>query len=176
MCLLRTLVSANGTSRTVNFNFQLPALGQFRPHPKIIALNVSTSMQRDITPFIDLPPDILDTLSLSFVCGMVPTKSGSCGSSYSQTCKQLQLTADEHHVWLCQAKRLQIPIECGVTLSKVELKDRVISRAGVDVRWVKGRPWYLKRRLFHSEKRLTSAHYLPGGKFVVLLYATRSID
>jgi hypothetical protein len=94
----------------------------------------------------------------------------------SQTCKRLRLTTDEHQIWLCQARRLQIPIENGATPSKTELKDWAVSRSKVDVCWVKGRPGYLKLHSFRLRMSFISSHYLPGGNFVVLLYVTGCIE
>jgi len=58
----------------------------------------------------------------------------------------------------------------------VELKDLVISRAKVDACWIRGRPGYLMLHEFDLDVAFVSSHYLPGGKFVVLLYETGSID
>ena len=143
-------------------------------------------MQRDTKLFIDLPPDILiqvfsecdvfDVLSLSSVRGWHCRNLPRVSHRLSQTCKRLRLTANEYQIWSRQAKRLQIPIEHGVIPSRTELKDSVISRAKVDVCWVKGRSDYLKPHSFRPGMAFLSSHYLPGGKFVVLLYATGSID
>lgn len=87
----------------------------------------------------------------------------------------MQLVADEHHVWLHQAIRLQIPIPLGTAPSKAELKDWVISRVRVDVCWIKRRPGNLELHSFKTDTEFSGAHVLPGGEFVVLLYETGDI-
>ena len=94
----------------------------------------------------------------------------------SQTCKHLQSVADEHQVWLCQAIRLHIPIPVGTAPSKAELKDWVISRARVDFCWIKSRPGMLELHSFGTGSEFVGAHFIPGGKFVVLLYATGDVS
>jgi hypothetical protein len=95
---------------------------------------------------------------------------------HTQTCKQLQHVADEHQVWLCQVRHLQIPIPPGTAPSKAELKDWVISRTKVDVCWVKTRPADLTTHSFETEDEFVDAHLIPGGEFVVLYYATGDIS
>jgi len=99
-----------------------------------------------------------------------------CLTVSSQTCKRLRQATEEHQTWLCQAKRLQIPIPNGPNPSKAELKDLVISRARVDTCWIKRRSGYLRPRELTANAPLISSHYLPGGNFVVLLYESGSID
>ena len=94
----------------------------------------------------------------------------------SQTCKQLQRTADEHQVWLHQAKCLEIPIPPGTTPSKADLKDWVISRTRVDVCWTKRRPGDLVLHSFETDAEFVDAHFIPGGEFVVLLYRNGDIS
>jgi len=77
---------------------------------------------------------------------------------------------------LRQAKRLRIPISNDPTPSKAELKDLVISRAKVDTYWIKGRSGYLRIHEFIPDSHLFSSHYISGGKFVVLLYESGSIE
>ena len=94
----------------------------------------------------------------------------------SQTCKQLQLVADEHQVWLRQATHLQIPIPPGATPSKAELKDLVLSRARVDVCWIKCRPGNLELRSFKTDSEFVGAYIIPGGEFIVLLYGPGDVS
>jgi hypothetical protein len=84
--------------------------------------------------------------------------------------------ADEHQVWLHQARRLQIPIPPGTTPSKAELKDWVISRTRVDVCWVKSRPADLTTHSFETEDEFVDAHLIPGGEHVVLYYEIGDIS
>lgn len=92
-----------------------------------------------------------------------------------QACKQLQSVVDEHQVWLRQATRLQIPIPPGTAPSKAELKDWVISRARVEVCWIKRRPGNLELHSFETDNDFVGAYIIPGGEFVVLLYETGDI-
>jgi hypothetical protein len=94
----------------------------------------------------------------------------------SQTCKQLRHVADEHRVWLYQARRLQIPIPPGTTPSKAELRDSVISRTRVDVCWVKRHPGDLTTHSFETAEFFVDAHLIPGGEFVVLYYMRGDIS
>lgn len=102
-------------------------------------------------------------------------------SYVSQTCTRLQKAADEHQVWLHQARLLQFPIPPGTTPSKRELKDWVVSRAKADVRWVESLSGgdgvdLVVYRFDFDEDPLVSAHYLPGGDFLVLLHMSGSIQ
>ena len=92
-----------------------------------------------------------------------------------QTCKHLQQTTDEYQVWLDQARYLEILIPPGATPSKAELKDRVISRARVNVCWTKPRPGELSLHLFETHAKFVDAHFIPGGEFVVILYRNGDI-
>ena len=83
---------------------------------------------------------------------------------------------DEHQVWLHQAIRLHVPIPVGTTPSKAELKDWVISRARVDFCWIKSRPGMLELHSFGTGSEFVGAHFIPGGEFVVLLYATGDVS
>ena len=93
----------------------------------------------------------------------------------SQACKRLRQIMDEHQVWLDQARRLQIPIPPGIAPSKAELKDWVISRARVDVCWIKRRPGDLVLHSFKTAAAFVNAHIIPGGEFVVLVYGSGDI-
>ena len=88
----------------------------------------------------------------------------------SQTCKQLQRAADEHQVWLHQARRLEIPVPPGMTPPKAELKDWVISRTRVDVCWIKRRPGDLVLYSFETDTEFVDSYLIPGGEFVAFLY------
>ena len=83
--------------------------------------------------------------------------------------------ADAHQVWLHQVRRLQIPIPSGTTPSKAELKDWAISRTRVDVCWTKRHPGNLVVHSFETEGNFVDAHLIPGGDFVVLLFANGDI-
>ena len=95
----------------------------------------------------------------------------------------------EHQTWLNQATRLQIPIPADVVPLTAELKNWVISWVRSDERWVKSwdddddfsptihcfnvRPGDLDEE---EPIRLVMANLIPGGKFMVLLYADGQID
>ena len=83
--------------------------------------------------------------------------------------------ADEHQVWLHQAKRLEIPIPPGPAPSKAELKGWVISRTRVDVCWIKRRPGDLVLHEFETDTEFLDSHLIPGGEFVVFLYRNGDI-
>ena len=93
----------------------------------------------------------------------------------AQTCKHLQMVADEHQVWLRQAIRLRIPIPLGTTPPKAELKDWVISCTRADVCWIKRCPGDLELHSFEKDGVFVGAHFIPGGDFVVILYATGDV-
>ena len=78
--------------------------------------------------------------------------------------------ADEHQVWLQQARHLEIPIPPGPTPSMAKLRDWVISRTRVDVCWIKRRPGDLVLHSFETETEFVDAHLIPGGEFVAILY------
>ena len=88
----------------------------------------------------------------------------------SQTCKQLQRTADEHQIWLHQARRLEVPIPPGTTPSKTELRHWVISRTRVDFCWIKRCPADLVLCSFELDVEFLDANFIPGGEFIVILY------
>ena len=83
--------------------------------------------------------------------------------------------ADEHQVWLHQLRHLQIPIPPGMTPSKAELKDWVVSRTRVDFCWTKRRPGDLVLHSFETGTDFVDAHLIPGGEFIVILYANGDV-
>ena len=78
--------------------------------------------------------------------------------------------ADEHQIWLHQARRLEIPIPPGTTPSKAELRHWVISRIRVDFYWIKRRPADLVLCSFELDVEFLDANFIPGGEFIVILY------
>jgi hypothetical protein len=145
-------------------------------------------MDETAKPITDLPSDILlhifDECDVLDILNLSSVRGRSCPYLWPsifnfviyQTCKQLQQAADEHQVWLRQARRLHIPIPPGTTPSKAELRDWVISRTRVDVCWVESRPADLTTHLFKPEGEFLDAHLIPGGEFVVLHYATGDVS
>lgn len=62
-------------------------------------------------------------------------------------------------------------------MSKTELKDLVISRAKLDAIWVTGRgSWHLEPHESSLGAGSVSSYFLPGGKFVVLLYKSGALS
>lgn len=104
-----------------------------------------------------------------------------------QTCKMLNEASGEHQTWLNQAKRLQIPISTGVVPSTAELKDLAVSWLRSDKLWVKPRDdgderllglHCFRMGLFDDDEpvRFVMANFIPGGRFVVVLYPDGNID
>ena len=105
----------------------------------------------------------------------------------------------EHQTWLNQVTRLQIPIPAGVVPSTAELKNWVVSWVRSEELWVKSRDDGDDRSLnlhrFDARRddpdeedsdeedsdeeepvRFVMANFVPGGKFVVVLYDDGQID
>lgn len=104
-----------------------------------------------------------------------------------QTCRMLNEASREHQTWLNQVKRLQIPIPPGVIPSTAELKDMAIYWLRSDEPWVKLRDDDEERLLsLHCFRmgqpddaklvRFTMANFIPGGRFIVVLYPEGHID
>lgn len=76
--------------------------------------------------------------------------------------------SEEHQTWSDQAKQTQHFIPHEATISTTKLKDLVISRAKVDANWVsqsRSEP-----HQYSLDVEAISSHFLPGGKFVVLVH------
>ena len=112
-------------------------------------------------------------------CALLPTAL--------QTCRWLNQASKEHQSWLNQAKRLQIPIPTDIIPSTAELKNWVRS----DGPWVKPKDenddrslnlhWFNMRREDPDKQEraippFVMANFVPGGKFVVVLYTDGQID
>ena len=105
----------------------------------------------------------------------------------------------EHQTWLNQVTRLQIPIPAGVVPSTAELKNWVVSWVRSEELWVKSRDDGDSRSLnlhrFDARRddpdeedsdeeesdeeepvRFVMANFVPGGKFVAVLYDDGQID
>ena len=143
--------------------------------------------------------DLFDVLNLSAV--RASQFSWNPRAHLSQACTRLQKAVSKHEVWLHQAMLLQIPIPPGPSPSKVELNDWVVSRVKTDIRWIESLSgevdWssasdlegegssedgrrsgddLVMHRFDFDEDPLLSAHYLPGGKFLVLLHVSGFIS
>ena len=106
-----------------------------------------------------------------------------------QTCKRLNEASEEHQTWFNQVARLQIPIPTGVVPLTAELKDLAISWERSDELWVKPKDknndrslnihWLDTRQenpIEENPTRFVMANFVPGGKFVVILYTDCQID
>ena len=102
-----------------------------------------------------------------------------------QTSKRLNQASGDHQTWLDQVTRLQIPIPIGVVPSTAELKNWAISWVRSDEPWVKPRGedghsldlhWFDTWQKSPDEPAFVMANFIPGGKFVVFLYADGQID
>ena len=106
-----------------------------------------------------------------------------------QTCKRLNQVSNEHQTWLSQARRLQIPIPTDIITSTAEFKNWAISWVRSDELWVKPEDENDDRSLIlhqfdmrqdnpneRDRIRFVMANFVPGGKFVVILYTDGQID
>lgn len=81
--------------------------------------------------------------------------------------------ADEHQVWSHQARLLHISIPPGTTPSGAGLRDWVISRTRVDLRWIRSGPGRLTPHSFEKDTEFVDARLIPGGNFFVLYLRNR---
>ena len=109
-----------------------------------------------------------------------------------QTCKRVNKASGEHQTWLNQVRQLQIPLPTGTVPPAAELKEWAISWLRSDERWIRPRTTngddddrllnlhrFDMRQEDDDESRyipFVMANLIPGGKFVVVLYADGQID
>ena len=105
----------------------------------------------------------------------------------AQTCKRVNEVSGEHQTWLNQVRRLKIPVPADTVHPTAELKEWAISWTKSDERWVQPRTPDDDRSLWlhrfdmqqEAAARLmpfVMANFIPGGKFVVILYPNGKID